>query len=70
MYDYNIRAEAECSGKLRRIVGEARHDMRTDKDNGQLPIIVSTGDNVQIDRFHVNQILLACGLEPDCRPNQ
>eukprot|EP00555_Chaetoceros_dichaeta_P013404 CAMPEP_0198254286 /NCGR_PEP_ID=MMETSP1447-20131203/4607_1 /TAXON_ID=420782 /ORGANISM="Chaetoceros dichaeta, Strain CCMP1751" /LENGTH=476 /DNA_ID=CAMNT_0043940277 /DNA_START=14 /DNA_END=1444 /DNA_ORIENTATION=+ len=60
--------KAECSGKLRRIVGEARHDIRPEQ-NGLLNIAVTTRENVEIDSFCVHQIVLACGIEPDCRQN-
>jgi hypothetical protein len=57
---------AEESGRLVRVVGKARFDRLL--EDGQLNVIVAK-KNEETDIFSVDQVVLACGLEPDCRKN-
>lgn len=54
---------AQDSGTLVRVVGEAR--VVSENSNGQSMVTINGDD----EEFCIDDIVLACGLEPDCRQN-
>ena len=60
--------KAEKSGKLLRVAGTVHHNRFDEEGNDRIQVVVTT-TNEEKKSFLVDQVVLACGFEADCRQN-